>query len=210
MNINVFTVILTDTLFKYMFCGRPFWTLSIFFITYGMALYRQYNDKILTLRKIYEYASELRKFSHFHILQLLFPFIYSVGTSDTLSQKHFQVSNNICMQFPIITYGMALCINANIPTKPSLTLWKSMFMRASGASDRRNFWHFYILKVLFLSIFCRYCLSANMYRQISKCTDKTPKKGGSCPLPPPPPPPLATLVASYECPSKFFEILKLG
>ena len=28
------------------------------FITYGMALYRQYNDKILTLRKIYEYASE--------------------------------------------------------------------------------------------------------------------------------------------------------
>ena len=57
------------------------------FITYGMALYRQYNDKILTLRKIYEYASELRKCSHFHILKLLFP-SYSVGTSDTLSQKH--------------------------------------------------------------------------------------------------------------------------
>ena len=46
------------------------------FITYGMALYRQY-DKILTLRKIYEYASELRKLSHFHILKLLFPFIFS-------------------------------------------------------------------------------------------------------------------------------------
>ena len=43
------------------------------------------------------------------------------------------------------------------------------------------------------------CLSANMYRQISKCTDKTPKKhywggGGSCP----PPPPLATLVGGYS------------
>ena len=45
-------------------------------ITYGMALCRQYNDKILTLRKIYEYASELRKFSHFYILKLLFPFIF--------------------------------------------------------------------------------------------------------------------------------------
>ena len=42
--------------------------------------------------------------------------LYSVGTFDTLSQKHiyFQVSNYICMQFPVITYGMALCINANI------------------------------------------------------------------------------------------------
>ena len=28
------------------------------FITYGMALYRNYNDKILTLIEIYEYASE--------------------------------------------------------------------------------------------------------------------------------------------------------
>ena len=51
------------------------------FITYGMTLYRQYNDKILTLRKIYcvyEYmrASELRKFSHFHNLKLLFPVIF--------------------------------------------------------------------------------------------------------------------------------------
>ena len=48
------------------------------FITYGMALYRQYNDKIITLRKIYEYASELRKFLHFHILQLPFPFLGGV------------------------------------------------------------------------------------------------------------------------------------
>ena len=31
-----------------------------------------------------------------------------------------------------------------------------MCMRASGASELRKFWHFYILKLLFLSIFCRY------------------------------------------------------
>ena len=40
------------------------------------------------------------------------------------------------------------------------------------------------------------CLLAYMYRQISKCTDKTPKKhyGGGGQLPPPPCPHLATLV----------------
>ena len=56
-------------------------------------------------------ASELITFSYCHILKLLFPFsLYSVGTSDTLSQKHiyFQVSNNTCRQFPFITYGKKL------------------------------------------------------------------------------------------------------
>ena len=48
----------------------------------------QYTDNTLTLRKIYEHASELRKFSHFHILKLLFLsifcwyFRYVVGTND--------------------------------------------------------------------------------------------------------------------------------
>ena len=39
-------------------------------------------------------------------------------------------------------------------------------------------------------------LSDNMYRQISKCTDKTPKKhyGGHCPLPPPPPSGYASVI----------------
>ena len=38
------------------------------FITYGMALYRQYNDKILTLRKIYEYMrASLENFRIFTI-----------------------------------------------------------------------------------------------------------------------------------------------
>ena len=48
-----------------------------------------------------------------------------------------------------------------------------MFMRASGASERRKFRHFDILKEQFLSIFCRY------FRYFVGT---------------PPPPPLATLV----------------
>ena len=65
-------------------------------------------------------------------------------------------------------------------------------MRASGVSELRKYLHFHILKRLFLSIFVRTadtlsvqttCLSAYMYRQIFKCTDKTLKE------PPPPPPP---------------------
>ena len=87
----------------------------------------------------------------------------------------------------------------------------------SGASELRKCWHFHIKKMLFILIFCWYfrncvgtndilVLSAYMYRQISKCTDKTLKKhywgGGGGQLPPPPPPPcsppplLATLVVN--------------
>ena len=101
-----------------------------------------------------------------------------------------------------------MLVGLHVPTnfliyRQTLTLSKCMCMRLSGASELRKFWHFYILNLLFLLIFCRYirytlsvqmtCLSAHMYRQISKCTDKNPKKhywGGSCP----PAPPLATLM----------------
>ena len=41
-------------------------------------------------------------------------------------------------------------------TDKTLTLRKCMCMQASGASELRKFWHFYILKLLFFSIFCRY------------------------------------------------------
>ena len=95
-------------------------------------------------------------------------------------------------------------------TSKTLTLRKCMCMRASEASELRKFRYFYILKLLFLSIFCRYirCFvgtndmlvglhvptNLSMYRQISKCTDKSPKRhywgGGALP----PPPPLATLM----------------
>ena len=90
-------------------------------------------------------------------------------------------------------------------TDKTLTLRKCMCMRASEASELRKFRSFYILKLLFLSIFCRYirCFvgtndmlvglhvptNLSMYRQISKCTDKSPKRHywGGGQLPPLPP-----------------------
>ena len=74
----------------------------------------------------------------------------------------------------------------------TLTLRKSMYMRASGASEHRKCWHFAISFniLLVLQKLCRLqmtYLSAYMYRQISKCTDKTLKKtllGAVAPLPP--------------------------
>ena len=75
-----------------------------------MALYkRQYTDKTLTFRKsIYNVrgsgASELRKFSHLHILKLLFLSIFCwyfkdfVGTNIMLASLH--VPTNFQMQFP--------------------------------------------------------------------------------------------------------------
>ena len=57
--------------------------------TNGMALYtRHYTDKTLKLREIYEYASELRKFSHFHILKLLFPSIFCCYFRYFVSETH--------------------------------------------------------------------------------------------------------------------------
>ena len=103
----------------------------------------------------------------------------------------------------VITYGKALYINDSIPDK-TLTLRKSMYMRASRASELRKFSHFYILKLLYLSIFCRYFgyfvgtndmlvglhvpTNFQMYRQNS---EKAFIGGGGGQLPPPP---LATLM----------------
>ena len=114
------------------------------------------------------------------------------------------------MQFPFITHGMVLYYKRQYTDK-TLTLRKCMCMRASEASELRKFRYFYILKLLFLSIFwsvhqmlCRYkwhaCrLTCNdkfinvptnfqMYRQKSEKT--LLGGGGNCP----PAPPLATLM----------------
>ena len=186
-------------------------------------------------------TSELRKFWHFYILKLLFLSIFCRYNRYFLSTNGMLVGLHVPTNFQIY--------------RQTLTLSKCMCMRAS---ELRKCWHFYILKLLFLSIFCRYsryfvgtndmlvglhvptnfliyrqtvtlskcmcmraslenfgiftflicyffqyfvgtsdtlsvqmtCLSAHMYRQISKCTDKNPKKhywGGSCPPPPCPP-----------------------
>ena len=140
-------------------------------------------------------ASELRKFSHLLILKPLFPsfcWYFKFFVSETYIFSGLQLHLHIhvqSMQFPFITYGIYKRQYAD----KTLTLRKYMYMRASGASELRKILYFHILKLLFLSIFCWYFsyftyLSAYMYRQISKCTDKTPEKyyWGAGKFPPPP------------------------
>ena len=108
-------------------------------------------------------ASELRKFGHFYILTLLFLSIfcrysrYFVGTNDMLVGLHVPTNFLIYRQ--------------------TLTLSKCMCMRLSGASELRKFWHFYILNLLFLLIFCRYIryfVGTNDMLCRLTCTDKFP------------------------------------
>ena len=56
----------------------------------------------------------------------------------------------IPVQFHFIPYGMELYINDSIPTNTNI---EQMYVYAS---ELRKCWNFYILKLLFLSIFCRY------------------------------------------------------
>ena len=105
-------------------------------------------------------ASEVRKFWHFYILKLLFLSIfcrynrYFVGTNGMLVGLHVPTNFQIYRQ--------------------TLTLSKCMCMRAS---ELRKFWRFYILKLLFLSIFCRYSryvVGTNDMLVGFTCTDKFP------------------------------------
>ena len=105
------------------------------FILYDMMLlYKwQYTDKTLTLRK----CMYMRDF---HILKLLFLSIfcrynrYFVGTNGPGMLVGLHVSTNF----------------QNIPTNTNI---EQMYVYAS---ELRKFWYFYILTLLFLSIFCRY------------------------------------------------------
>ena len=144
-------------------------------------------------------ASELRKFSHFRIKKLLFLSIFCWYTSDTLSRNIYIFRTQITsasMQFPFY-YLWYMALYKRQYADRTLTLRKSMYIYAS---ELRKLLNFHILKLL---LFSQYfvgtsdtlsvqvtCLSAYMYRQISKCTEKTPKKhycGAIAPLPPPPP-----------------------
>ena len=78
-------------------------------------------------------------------------------------------------------------------TDKTLTLRQSMwaYMRTSGASELRKFSHFYILKLLFLSIFCwyfRYFVGTNDMLVGLHVPTKLRKSiigGDNCPPPPP-------------------------
>ena len=124
-------------------------------------------------------VSEVRKFWHFYILKLLFLSIfgryniYFVGTNGMLVGLHVPTNFQIYRQ--------------------TLTLSKCMCMRVSGASELRKFCQFYILNLLFLSIFCRYIryfvgtndmlVGSHVPTNFQMCRQKSEKAllGGSCP-----------------------------
>ena len=148
------------------------------------------------------YASELRKFSHFHILKLLFPSIFCwyfrYFVSETYSISGVNILHTYTINAVSFYYSWYGAMYKRQYTDKTLTLRKCMCMRAS---ELRKCWYFYILKLLFLSIFCRYIrysvdtndmlvglhvpTNFQMYRQKSKKA----LLGGNCPPAPPPPPP---------------------
>ena len=113
-----------------------------------------YVIKHYSLRKIYEYASELRIFFAFSHSKTAISFnILLVLMILCLRYIYFQVSNYICIYIYnkcSFLYG-TICINDSIH-RQNTNIVKNLYMRASGASELRRFWHFYIIKVLFLSI----------------------------------------------------------
>ena len=186
-------------------------------------LYRA--DKTLTL-KMYVYmrasgASELRKFSHFHILKVLFPSIFCWYFRYFVSETYLISGvNNICIHqcsFPVLYLWYGAIINGSIPTKH--LYWGNVCVCERASLE--NFGIFTFLNCHLFQYFVgtsdtlsvqMACLSAYMYRQISKYTDKFPNVptkvwkgiiggGGGIapPCPPPPPPPLATLMYMYAC-----------
>ena len=115
------------------------------------------------------------------------------------------------MQFPFSIYGMVLYIQTTVYRQNPIPLRKFTRVYANERSERASLENFGIITFLNCHFFQFFvgtshtlsvqmtCLSAHMYRQISKCTDKSPKRrywgGGGGQLPPcPPPPPLAMLV----------------
>ena len=114
------------------------------------------------------------------------------------------VVSSIPMQFHFITYGMELYTNDSTPINTNNE--QCMCMRASGASELRKFWNFYILKLLFLSIFCRY-----IHWQITSIPWLNFIWGGKRP-PPQAPPPLRQCVwgGGHCAPKKICENEKFG
>ena len=152
-------------------------------------------------------ASELGKFCHFshsktaisfNILLVLL-ILYLRNTFSGLKvHLHIHTINAVGYY---LWYGV---VYKRQYTDKTLTLRKSMYMRSNGASELRKCSHFYILKLLFLSIFCwyfRYFVGTKWHACRLTCSDKFPNVpaklwksiiGGGGGLPPCPP---ATLMA---------------
>ena len=107
---------------------------------------RQYTYKTLTLRKIYECASELRTFSHFHILKLhAISFNILLLLQIICLRKHiyFQVPKYFCMLYNECSSLYYLWYGA-IKFKRQYT---------DTTSELRKLSHFYILSCYFLQYF---------------------------------------------------------
>ena len=123
--------------------------------------WRYVYDSIMTNTTHWENSMNVRASLNFccsfHILKLLFP-QYSVGTYDTLSQKYVfsGLKLHSCIYYTInavfFYYLWCFTMYKRQYIDKTLMLWKSMNMRASGTCKLRKCWHFYIIKVLFLSI----------------------------------------------------------
>ena len=77
---------------------------------------------------------------------ILLSFFSGENTPSTDTSNYLQLLPEVCRS---VIYGPP-CINDSIPTNTNI---EQMYVYAS---ELREFWHFYILKLLFLSIFCRH------------------------------------------------------
>ena len=96
-------------------------------------------------------ASELRKFSNFHILKLLFPSIFCRYLRYFVSETYFKVSKFHLHTCTINAVPLILVVwrYKRQYTNITLTLRESVYMRARGASELRKFSHFHIPKCIF-------------------------------------------------------------
>ena len=152
---------------------------------------------------------------HIHIQSMEFPFITHgmvLNINDSIPTKHYHWENEcVCeraKRASLENFGIFTFLTLKVPEK--LLLYGLYVYYVVHICD----FGMLRVKLLFISIFCRYirCFvgtndmlvglhvptNFSMYRQISKCTDKSPKRhywGAIAPPPPcPPPPPLATLM----------------
>ena len=156
-----------------------------------------------TLRKNYEYASErservLKKNLHLLILKPLFPSIFCWYLRYFVSETYFIFRSPITSAYIIYNQRSFLSLlimvwhyNDGMPAKHSH--WENPYVSERSERAKKIFAFSPSITAISFNIWlvlqdiCRYkqhtCLL--MYRQISKCTDKTPKKHYGV-VPPPP------------------------
>ena len=160
-------------------------------------------------------ASELRNFSHFHILNLLFPsifcwyFRYFVSETFNFRCQHSPYIYNQCSFLLLLTVWCYYIINDSIYRQNTNIYTNVCVCERAERASLEYFGIFTFLNCYFFQYFVgtsdtlsvqMTCLSAYMYRQISQCTVKCPNVptkvrkgiigggGAIAPLPPPLPP----------------------